>query len=133
MNDSFQKIDSLFCEYYSPDLQRPDVYGAFTKLMMDCFLFKLKIERQESEYLFRRSKSGETFCQSMMNSVNFNDSEDNLVQMSVWPSMYKVSFDHEELLLEPEIVWTQKPIDLDTTDKEQSFGFQPEIEDDCAS
>lgn len=52
-------------------------------------------------------------------SLNFEEQTGSIVQISVWPSIYKVSHDNEELLLEPEAVWTKPPGPMDDVDMEE--------------
>ncbi|KAH8703543.1 hypothetical protein BGW36DRAFT_369498 [Talaromyces proteolyticus] len=46
-----------------------------------------------------------------MKSVNAEDDQGAIVQMSVWPGSAKISADNDRLLLEREAAWTSVPVE----------------------
>lgn len=105
-NELLQKIETLFSRYYSPDIPKEDVYRGLHQIFEDCVAFKQKLERQEFDYIIDQSPPGTIYSSEHMNSLNFIEEDGSIVQMSVWPSLCKVSFDNEPLLIEHEAVWT---------------------------
>jgi hypothetical protein len=97
------------------------------KVFDDCLAFKAALERQESDYVFRQSPPGTVYSAEKMKSLNYNEEEGSTVVMSVWPSVYKVSFDNDELLLELEAVWTKGPDQVDNSAMEHQSDVEKEI------
>ncbi|EED18607.1 conserved hypothetical protein [Talaromyces stipitatus ATCC 10500] len=108
-NQLVQSVEALFSEYYSPGVQKEVVNKGLRQIFEDCVAFKKKLEYQEFDYDFRRSLPGAAYSSEYMNSSNYVEEDGSIVQISIWASLYKVAFNNEELLIEPEAVWTSQP------------------------
>jgi hypothetical protein len=110
------KVGYLLSRYCGPNVEANAAHEVLFKYLKDCVAFKKKLERQESEYKFQRSAQGIPYSSEHMSSLNFKNDDGSTVQISVWPSIYKASFDNETLLIEPEAVWTEYPSNVDDVD-----------------
>lgn len=120
-------IDTIFGDYYSAKVQKGYVYEEIYQIFKDCLAFKKRLERQESEYIIQQSQSEAVFVAQRMKTLSFIEGEGSMVQMSVWPSLHKLSFDDEVVLIEPEVVWTKKPNQSDDSSMENFYGIEKEI------
>lgn len=132
-NQLLQTVESLFGEYYSPSASKIDIRNCLMDFFRDCLGFKHKLEQQESDYYFQRSPTAAVYSPEHMNSLNFKDETGSTVQISIWPSLRKVSFDNEELLIEPEAVWTKEPVHVDTTALEHHLNADKKIKQEQAT
>lgn len=120
-------IDTVFGDYYSAKVQQAYVHEEIHQIFKDCLAFKKRLERQESEYTIQKSQPEAMFVSQRMKTLSFIEGEGSMVQMSVWPSLHKVSFDDEVVLIEPEVVWTKKPNQSDDSSMENLYGIEKEI------
>ncbi|QGA17173.1 hypothetical protein EYB26_004843 [Talaromyces marneffei] len=109
-NQFSQMVEALFSDYYSPNIHKDNTHRALLQIFEDCLSFKKKLERQEFEYQTRQSPPGTVYSTEKMKSLNFVEDDGSIVTMSIWPSLYKLSFENEELLIQPEAVWTKEPV-----------------------
>jgi hypothetical protein len=107
--------EACFGNFYSPNANKIDVREELKKFLDNCLAFKKTLERQEFEYVFRQSPPGTVYSAEKMNGLTYSEEEGSTVMMSIWPSLYKVSFDNEELLIEREAVWTKGPAQVDNS------------------
>lgn len=109
------------------------MHEAIHQIFNDCLAFKKKLERQEFEYVFRQSPRETVYSAAKMNSLNYNEDEGSTVMMSIWPSIYKVSFDNEELLIESEAVWTKNPTHINESGTEDRYDIEKQIKQEVKS
>ncbi|PCH00131.1 Hypothetical protein PENO1_047900 [Penicillium occitanis (nom. inval.)] len=110
-----------------PNVTKENTRKALHQIYENCVAFKKKLERQESDYVIKQSTPGILYSREQMNSLNFKEEDGSIVEMSIWPSLYKVSFDNEELLIEREAVWTKKPTQADNTGTGDLYDIEKEI------
>ncbi|KAF3407435.1 hypothetical protein DPV78_000526 [Talaromyces pinophilus] len=125
--DNHAMVETLFSDYYSPNVTKENTRKALHQIYENCVAFKKKLERQESDYVIKQSTPGILYSREQMNSLNFKEEDGSIVEMSIWPSLYKVSFDNEELLIEREAVWTKKPTQADNTGTGDLYDIEKEI------
>lgn len=119
--------ENCFGDFFSPNARKIEVHKELKKIFDNCLAFKKTLERQEFEYVFRQSPRETVYSAEKMNSVNHNEAEGSIVIMSTWPSIYKVSFDNEELVIEREAVWTKGPAQVDNSATEHHPHVEKEI------
>lgn len=120
-------VEKLFSEYYSPGLQREVAHKGLRQIFENCLAFKTKLEQQEFDYSIRQSQPGTVYSSEHMNSLNYVDGEGSTVQMSIWPSLFKVASNDEELLIEPEAVWTRERNQVGDADMKDHSGVEQQI------
>lgn len=121
-----KQVKTLFGSYFSSDINTNRAEEKLLDIIRECLIFKVKLEQQEFDYYWWRSSEGTDFSSNDMESCNFIDEMGSTVQKSIWPSLYKVSFDHERLLIAPEIVWTKGSVVIDDPSKTDQADDEPE-------
>jgi hypothetical protein len=75
------------------------------KFFHQCAAFKRRLERLEHTYSFKLSGPGTAFVPETMQSFNADEIPSSVVELSLWPSLWKGIGEHSQLI-EPELVWT---------------------------
>lgn len=104
--DASEWVDELFEEYYDKRFDRTLLRAKLFEFILDCASFKRKLERGEFDYVFRHSDKGNVYSVEHMRSVNSEDGDNLIVQMSLWPMILKMSADGDCLVIAQEAVWT---------------------------
>lgn len=121
-----QKVDYYFAEYYDGTFARERLHEKLFQFVMACASFKRKLERGEFDYKFQCSAHGQAYSAGHMRTVNTEDGEILIVQMCLWPGIFKISADGDVLLIEQEVVWTSPLKDTDEPSDEFSVDLDME-------
>jgi hypothetical protein len=113
-------VERRFAHYALTDT--PNRMTQLTDILHRCILFKHKLECQGDTYAFWCSKHQTPFRGEQMRCVEEQESSGGLVDLSLWPCLYKDLSGDEWAIVEKEVVKKFGPMTslAETTDDEAS-------------